>query len=44
MVEKFRITLSKTGPNEGRIELAWEDTVASVRFLVKDQNDPRGIF
>ena len=35
-IEKFRITLSKTGANEGRLELAWEDTVASVSFSVAD--------
>lgn len=43
-VEKFRITLSKTGPNEGRLELVWENTAASVSFAVKDQQDARGLF
>lgn len=33
-IEKFRITLSKTGPSEGQLELAWEDTVAAVGFSV----------
>jgi hypothetical protein len=33
-IEKFRITLSKTDLSDGRLELAWEDTVASVGFTV----------
>jgi len=33
-IERFRITLSKTGPGEGRLELAWENTVASAGFTV----------
>jgi hypothetical protein len=33
-IEKLRITLSKTGPEEGRLEIAWEDTLASVDFTV----------
>jgi hypothetical protein len=33
-IEKFRITLSKTGSETGLLDLAWEDTVASVDFTV----------
>jgi hypothetical protein len=42
-IEKFRITLSKTGVSEGRMELAWENTVASVDFTVKDAGDSKAI-
>ena len=38
-IEKFRITLSKASKtgNEGQIELAWENTVATVGFQVQPQ-------
>ena len=38
-IEKFRITLSKASKtsNVGRIELAWENTIASVDFQVQPQ-------
>ena len=34
-VETFKITLTATGPSSGKIELAWENKVASVPFTVK---------
>jgi hypothetical protein len=34
-VEVFKITLTATGPNSGKMEFAWENTVASVPFTVK---------
>lgn len=43
-IEKFRIVLSKTGPEEGRLELAWEDTVASVGFTVNGSVSKGGNF
>jgi hypothetical protein len=33
-IEHYKITLSKTGPAEGQLELAWENTVASVHFEI----------
>jgi hypothetical protein len=35
MVEKLKYTLSRTGNNQGRLQLAWEDHVGSVPFTVK---------
>ncbi len=34
-VEVFKITLTATGPNSGKMEFAWENKVASVPFTVK---------
>jgi hypothetical protein len=34
-IEVFKITLTATGPNSGKLELAWENKVASVPFTVK---------
>ena len=34
-IERYRITLTKTGPTKGRLTLAWENTVASVDFGVR---------
>jgi Protein of unknown function (DUF2911) len=34
-VETFKITLTATGPNSGKLELAWDTKVASVPFTVK---------
>ncbi len=35
MVEKLKYTLSDAGGNKGRLQLAWEDHIASVPFTVK---------
>jgi predicted small secreted protein len=35
MVEQMKFTLSSAGGNKGKLELAWEDHVASVNFTVK---------
>ena len=35
MVEQLKYTLSDTGGNKGKLQLAWEDHVASVPFTVK---------
>jgi hypothetical protein len=35
LVETLKITLSATGANKGQLEMAWENTVASVPFTVK---------
>ena len=35
MVEQFRIALSGAGGNRGKLEMAWENTAASVNFTVK---------
>jgi len=43
-IEKFRITLSKTGRSEGRLEMAWEDTIASVGFTVNGLMSNSGNF
>ena len=43
-IEKFRITLSKTGADEGHLELAWENTVASVGFTVHGPVSKEGSF
>jgi Protein of unknown function (DUF2911) len=43
-IEKLRITLSKTGLEKGRLELAWEDTVASVGFTVNGPVSKGGKF
>jgi hypothetical protein len=34
-VETFKITLTATGPDSGKMEFAWENKVASVPFTVK---------
>ncbi len=34
-VEQLKYTLSKTGGNKGKLQLAWENEVASVPFTVK---------
>lgn len=34
-VETYKMTLTSTGPHTGKLELAWENTVASVPFTVK---------
>lgn len=34
-IEVFKITLTATGPNSGKMEFAWENKVASVPFTVK---------
>jgi|WetSurMetagenome_2_1015567.scaffolds.fasta_scaffold88399_2 hypothetical protein len=34
-VELFKITLTATGPNSGKMEFAWENKVATVPFTVK---------
>jgi hypothetical protein len=34
-VEVFKITLTATGPNSGKMEFAWENKVATVPFTVK---------
>jgi hypothetical protein len=34
-VETMKITLTATGANSGRLEIAWDNTVASVPFTVK---------
>ena len=34
-IERFRITLTKTGDTKGQLKLAWENTVASVDFVVR---------
>lgn len=35
MVEQLKYTLSETGGNKGKLQLAWENHVASVTFTVK---------
>ena len=35
MVEQMKFTLSNAGGNKGKLQLAWEDHVASVAFTVK---------
>jgi hypothetical protein len=35
MVEQLKYTLSSTGGNRGKLQLAWENVVASVNFTVK---------
>jgi hypothetical protein len=35
MVEQLKFTLTSTGGNKGRLQLAWENVVASVPFTVK---------
>jgi hypothetical protein len=34
-VETYKITLSSAGGNKGKLELAWENTVASVPFTIQ---------
>jgi hypothetical protein len=34
-IETFKITLSSTGANAGKLQLEWENTIASVPFTVK---------
>jgi Protein of unknown function (DUF2911) len=33
-IERFKITLTKTAPTRGQLTLAWENTVATVDFIV----------
>jgi len=35
-IERFKITLSRASGNEGRLSLAWENTIATVSFTVPD--------
>ena len=35
LIEKYKMTLSATGPHTGKLEMAWENHVASVPFTVK---------
>jgi hypothetical protein len=35
MVEQLKYTLSSSGGNKGKLELAWENVSASVNFTVK---------
>ncbi len=35
MVEQLKYTLSSAGANKGKLQLAWENVVASVNFTVK---------
>jgi hypothetical protein len=37
-VEKFTVTLERTGTNRGAIKLVWENTSLSVGFVVKNNN------
>jgi hypothetical protein len=34
-IERFRITLAKTGDTKGQLKLAWENAVAAVDFVVR---------
>lgn len=34
-IETYRVTLSGTGGNKGKLEFAWENTIASVAITVK---------
>ena len=34
-IETFKITLSAAGPSKGKLQLGWEDTIASVDFTLK---------
>jgi hypothetical protein len=34
-IEKFKITLSGTGGNKGKLQMEWENVIASVPFTVK---------
>jgi hypothetical protein len=34
-IERYRMTLTRVSDTEGQLELAWENTVASVRFRLK---------
>jgi Protein of unknown function (DUF2911) len=34
-IETYKMTLSSTGPNKGKLQLAWENTVAEVPITVK---------
>ncbi len=35
LVEQLKYTLSSTGGNKGKLQLAWENVIASVNFTVK---------
>ena len=35
MVEQLKYTISSSGGNKGKLELAWENVAASVNFTVK---------
>ena len=34
-IERFKITLAKTGDTKGQLKLAWENAVAAVDFVVR---------
>jgi hypothetical protein len=34
-IERYRMELKRLGDTEGQLELAWENTIASVRFRLK---------
>ena len=34
-IDTFKITLSSTGGNNGKLQMEWENTIASVPFTVK---------
>jgi hypothetical protein len=34
-IETYKMTLSSTGPNQGKLQLEWENVVASVNFTAK---------
>jgi hypothetical protein len=34
-IERYKISLTKTGPTQGQLTLAWENTVATVGFTVR---------
>ena len=35
LIEQYKMTLSSTGGNNGKLRLEWENVVASVNFTVK---------
>ena len=34
-IETYKITLTKTGAAEGQLKMAWENTVATLGFVVR---------
>jgi hypothetical protein len=34
-IERYKIVLTKTAPTQGQLTLAWENTVATVGFVVR---------
>ena len=34
-IDTYKMTLTRTGPSEGQLKLAWENTIASVDFVVR---------